>query len=114
MLGRGEQKGIELQYRGGTMDVDMLPKLKLELYVTDEEVDSVMKTICDARRTGKFGDGRIFVTPVEKSRQGEDGKRSSPKNIFSNKIVRSKLMGCRGICQRTKIANRLASRRERL
>lgn len=48
VLGRGEQKGIKLQYRGGTMDVDMLPKLKLELYVTDEEVDSVMKTICDA------------------------------------------------------------------
>lgn len=35
-LGRGEQKGIKLQYRGGTMDVDMLPKLKLELYVADE------------------------------------------------------------------------------
>ena len=74
VLGRGEQKGIKLQYRGGTMDVDLLPKLKLELYVSDEEVDSVMKTICDAGRTGKFGDGRIFVSPVEKSGKVRTGE----------------------------------------
>ena len=74
VLGRGEQKGIKLQYRGGTMDVDLLPKLKLELYVADEEVDSVMKTICDAARTGKFGDGRIFVSPVEKSGKVRTGE----------------------------------------
>ena len=65
--GRGEQKGIKLQYRGGTMEVDLLTKLKLELYVADESVDPVLKTICDAARTGKFGDGRIFVSPVERS-----------------------------------------------
>ena len=74
VLGRGEQKGIKLQYRGGTMDVDLLPKLKLELYVSDEEVDSVMKTICDAGRTGKFGDGRIFVSQVEKSGKVRTGE----------------------------------------
>ena len=74
VLGRGEQKGIKLQYRGGTMDVDMLPKLKLELYVADGEVDVVMKAICDAGRTGKFGDGRIFVTPVEKSGKVRTGE----------------------------------------
>jgi nitrogen regulatory protein P-II 1 len=74
VLGRGEQKGIKLQYRGGTMEVDMLPKLKLELYVSDEEADSVMKTICDAGRTGKFGDGRIFVSPVEKSGKVRTGE----------------------------------------
>ncbi|MCX6719332.1 MAG: P-II family nitrogen regulator, partial [Candidatus Taylorbacteria bacterium] len=44
------------------------------LYVTDEEVDSVMKTICDAARTGKFGDGRIFVSPVEKSGKVRTGE----------------------------------------
>jgi len=65
--GRGEQKGIKLQYRGGTMEVDLLAKLKLELYVPDEAVDPVLKAICDAARTGKMGDGRIFVSPVEKS-----------------------------------------------
>jgi nitrogen regulatory protein P-II 1 len=74
VMGRGEQKGIKLQYRGGTMDVDLLSKLKLELYVQDEAVDSVMKTICDAERTGKFGDGRIFVSPVEKSGKVRTGE----------------------------------------
>ena len=74
VMGRGEQKGIKLQYRGGTMDVDLLSKLKLELYVQDEDVDSVMKTICDSARTGKFGDGRIFVCPVEKSGKVRTGE----------------------------------------
>jgi len=41
VLGRGEQKGIKLQYRGGTVEVDLLPKLKLELFVSDEDVDPV-------------------------------------------------------------------------
>ena len=72
--GRGEQKGIKLQYRGRTLEVDLLPKLKLEMYVQDEDVDSVMKTICDAGRTGKFGDGRIFVSPVEKSGKVRTGE----------------------------------------
>lgn len=74
VLGRGEQKGIKLQYRGGTMEVDLLPKLKLELYIQDGDVDSAMKTICDAGRTGKFGDGRIFVSPVEKSGKVRTGE----------------------------------------
>jgi nitrogen regulatory protein P-II 1 len=72
--GRGEQKGIKLQYRGGTMEVDMLPKIKLEMFVHDEDAKAVMKTISDAGRTGKFGDGRIFVSPVDisgKVRTGE-------------------------------------------
>lgn len=74
VLGRGEQKGIKLQYRGGTMEVDLLPKLKLEMFIHDEDVDAVMKTICDSARTGKFGDGRIFVSPVEKSGKVRTGE----------------------------------------
>ena len=74
VMGRGEQKGIKLQYRGGTMDIDLLSKLKLELYVQDEAVDAVMKAICDSARTGKFGDGRIFVSPVEKSGKVRTGE----------------------------------------
>jgi len=74
VLGRGEQKGIKLQYRGRTMEVDLLPKLKLELFVSDEDVDPVMKTICEAGRTGKPGDGRIFVSPVEKSGKVRTGE----------------------------------------
>jgi len=74
VLGRGEQKGIKLQYRGGTLDVDLLPKLKIEMIVGDDEAETVMKTICDAARTGKFGDGRIFVLPVAMSGKVRTGE----------------------------------------
>jgi len=74
VLGRGEQKGIKLQYRGGTLDVDLLPKLKLELFIKDDAVELAMKTICDAARTGKYGDGRIFITPVAMSGKVRTGE----------------------------------------
>lgn len=74
VLGRGEQKGIKLQYRGGTMEVDLLPKLKLEMFIHDQDVDIAMRTICDAARTGKYGDGRIFVSPVEKAGRVRTGE----------------------------------------
>ena len=74
VLGRGEQKGIKLQYRGGTMEVDLLPKLKLEMFIRDGDVDKAMLIICDSARTGKFGDGRIFVSPVEKSGRVRTGE----------------------------------------
>jgi nitrogen regulatory protein P-II 1 len=65
MTGRGEQKGITLQYRGNTMEVDTLPKVKLEMVVKDQDVESIISTIRGAGRTGKFGDGKIFVLPVD-------------------------------------------------
>ena len=65
--GRGEQKGITLEYRGGTMLVDLLPKMQLELVIRDGDLDSVLSIISESARTGKIGDGRIFVLPVEKS-----------------------------------------------
>ncbi len=65
--GRGEQKGITLEYRGGKMVVDVLPKIKLEVVVRDTDVDELVATITGAARTGKIGDGKIFVLPVEKS-----------------------------------------------
>jgi len=65
--GRGEQKGITLEYRGGKMVVDVLPKIKLEVVVRDKDVDELIATITGAARTGKIGDGKIFVLPVEKS-----------------------------------------------
>ena len=64
--GRGEQKGITLEYRGKKVEVDLLPKVKLELVVKDDEVDKVTGIIKEAARTGKVGDGKIFVLPVEK------------------------------------------------
>jgi nitrogen regulatory protein P-II 1 len=65
MTGRGEQKGIKLQYRGNTMEVDTLPKVKLEMVVKDQDVDQIIATIRNAGRTGKMGDGKIFVLPVD-------------------------------------------------
>jgi len=65
--GRGEQKGINLEYRGGKMVVDMLPKTMVEIVVRDSELDSLVSTLTESARTGKIGDGKIFVMPVEKS-----------------------------------------------
>jgi nitrogen regulatory protein P-II 1 len=65
--GRGEQKGITLQYRGGLMTVDLLPKIQLEIVVKDKDLDSLLALIMESARTGKIGDGKIFVMPIEKS-----------------------------------------------
>ena len=65
--GRGEQKGIKLQFRGRTMEVDLLQKVKIEMVVKDEDVDTVIDTIVKSARTGRYGDGKIFVLPIEKS-----------------------------------------------
>lgn len=65
--GRGEQKGISLEYRGGLMTVDLLPKVQLEIVVKDSDVDMLITAISESARTGKIGDGKIFVIPVEKS-----------------------------------------------
>jgi nitrogen regulatory protein P-II 1 len=63
--GRGEQKGITLEYRGNKVTVDTLPKVKIEMVVKDEDVDTIISTIREAGRTGKFGDGKIFVIPID-------------------------------------------------
>ncbi len=65
MSGRGEQKGITLQYRGNKMEVDTLPKVKLEMVVKDQDVDPIIAIIRESGRTGRIGDGKIFVLPVE-------------------------------------------------
>ena len=65
VYGRGEQKGIALQFRGRGMDVDTLPKVKIETIVKDEFVEPIIKAILSAARTGKFGDGKIFLSSVE-------------------------------------------------
>jgi len=65
--GRGEQKGIVLQYRGKLMSVDMLPKVQIEIVIRDENLDDLIATITGAARTGKIGDGKIFVMPVKKT-----------------------------------------------
>lgn len=63
--GRGEQGGICLQYRAGKMQIHTLPKTKLEIVIPDKDVDTIIKTIREHAQTGKKGDGRIFVLPVD-------------------------------------------------
>jgi len=64
--GRGEQKGIKLEYRGTKMEVDLLPKVKIELVVKDQEVAKAIGIIRGSARTGKVGDGKLFILPVER------------------------------------------------
>jgi nitrogen regulatory protein P-II 1 len=68
VTGRGVQKGIVHAGRGGEeYRVDMLPKAKIELVVTDSETDKAVNTIIEAARTGAIGDGKIFVSPVTRA-----------------------------------------------
>src|SRR5512137_282932 len=63
--GRGRQKGITLQWRAGEYRVDFLPKIKLELVLSDQDCRMAIDIICQSARTGREGDGMIFVLPVE-------------------------------------------------
>ncbi len=75
--GFGRQKGHTEIYRGAEYKIDFLPKSKIELIVADELVAQVIETIERAAKTGKIGDGKIFVSPVEeviRIRTGERGK----------------------------------------
>jgi nitrogen regulatory protein P-II 1 len=74
--GFGRQKGHTELYRGAEYTVDFLPKVKLEILVTDDKVTAVVEAIISAAKTGQIGDGKIFVTTVEdviRIRTGEQG-----------------------------------------
>lgn len=76
VTGRGVQRGIIHQGRGGeSYTVDMLPKVKVEVVIADEEVDAVVKIICDAARTGNIGDGKLFIMPVIDAIRVRTGER---------------------------------------
>jgi nitrogen regulatory protein P-II 1 len=64
--GYGRQKGHSELYRGAEYVVDFLPKIKMEMVVEDDQVDQVVNTVVEAARTGKIGDGKIFVSEVGK------------------------------------------------
>lgn len=65
--GHGRQKGHTEFYRGREYSVDLLPKVKIELVLLDERVDEVVKAISDAARTGKIGDGKIFLSRIDEA-----------------------------------------------
>ena len=65
--GFGRQKGHTEIYRGSEYTVDFLPKIKLEIVTTDQQVENAVATIVKAARTGKIGDGKIFVSAIEEA-----------------------------------------------
>ena len=63
--GHGKQKGITQQWRGEIYKVDLLPKVKIELVVSDRDSDKIVDTVVTSARTGSVGDGKIFVSDVK-------------------------------------------------
>jgi len=77
--GFGRQKGHTELYRGAEYVVDFLPKIKMEIAVSDEQVEAVIDAITQSANTGKIGDGKIFVSTLEqviRIRTGETGKEA--------------------------------------
>jgi len=75
--GFGRQKGHTELYRGAEYVVDFLPKVKVEIVVKDDQLDACIEAITNSARTGKIGDGKLFVTPVDqviRIRTGETGE----------------------------------------
>ncbi len=75
--GYGRQKGHTEIYRGAEYVVDFIPKVKIEIVVDADHVDQVVETVREAANTGKIGDGKIFVIPIERVirvRTGEEGR----------------------------------------
>ncbi|WP_456401557.1 P-II family nitrogen regulator [Persephonella sp.] len=73
--GFGRQKGHTELYRGAEYVIDFLPKIKIEIVVEDSMVEKVVEAIMNAARTGKVGDGKIFITPVEDAVRIRTGER---------------------------------------
>ena len=77
--GYGRQKGHTELYRGAEYQVEFQPKVKIQIGISDHQVDAAIEAICNAASTGKIGDGKIFITPLEQSiriRTGETGEEA--------------------------------------
>ena len=74
--GFGRQKGHTEVYRGAEYAVDFLPKIKMELVLRDDQVDQAVDVLIDTARSGKIGDGKIFIFPVEEAIRIRTGERS--------------------------------------
>ena len=77
--GRGRQKGISLQWRAGEYCVEFLPKIRIDMVVDDELVEPAIEAITSVAKTGRSGDGKIFIYPVEeviRLSTGERGKEA--------------------------------------
>ena len=84
--GHGQQGGIVLTGRSGTYQVDMLPKLQINIVLSDKNVDKTVRTIVKAARTGNPGDGIIFIYPVEEVIRIRTGERGHDALMYDNDI----------------------------
>lgn len=75
--GHGRQKGHTEVYRGAEYKVDVLPKVKIELVLADEDLDRITGVIADAARSGKIGDGKIFVSTIDETIRIRNGDRGT-------------------------------------
>ena len=75
--GYGQQKGHSEVYRGAEYAIDFVPKIKIETIVDDSQLDEVLDTIASAARTGKIGDGKIWVSPIDQLVRVRTGERGS-------------------------------------
>ena len=73
--GHGKQKGHTAVYRGKEYNVSLLPKMEIEVVVSDSIVDEAIRAIIEAARTGEIGDGRVFVIPVEHAYRIRTGEK---------------------------------------
>jgi nitrogen regulatory protein P-II 1 len=73
--GYGRQRGRTEKYRGSTYIVNLLPKIKLEFVVSDEQADEAVEIVMEAARTGEIGDGKVFVSTVEQAIRIRTGER---------------------------------------
>ncbi len=75
--GYGRQRGHTEVYRGAEYTVDLVPKVKIDVLVTDEDAEAVLGVIVQAARTGKIGDGKVWVVPVEEVARVRTGERGA-------------------------------------
>ncbi len=73
--GRGEQRGLRQQYRGAEYEIDLLPRIRVEVAVHATAVERVVDLICEAARTGEPGDGKVFVFPLDDAVRVRTGER---------------------------------------
>lgn len=75
--GAGRQRGHVEVYRGAEYTVDLVPKIRIEVLVNDEDVDAIVTAIVDAANTGRIGDGKVWVVPVESVTRVRTGEKGS-------------------------------------
>jgi len=73
--GAGRQKGQVERYRGSEYSIDLIPKIKLEVAVADDQVEAIVRTICESAHTGEIGDGKIFIYSLEDAMRIRTGDR---------------------------------------